>query len=199
MPYLARKLDRGQEWFDIRADTAEPALDILPPLVCAEFVPRPSDKGWLSLFKIGEATTAGLMQVAAAMSLFAGVEAANKRQFFAVVSEEELVKLGFELRDSPGGTYHKAVDATHVEMKITSTEAVLKAVRLFWSGGTVEAKGQKIIDQRRTDIRRGVIDLSAAIRAKQTSGGHVEHAIANTKEGNLDLIGVELLAQPGKT
>lgn len=183
MAMIMRKITAGPAWFDRKLASPAAPFDDFPPALLSEFIPRPSDKGWLSCFSVESATPEHVVMIASAMSLLSHDR--NKSQYFIGVSEETLTSSGLVVKATKGGTYHPQVDARHVEINVPTTVALMQLVKLFWNGDPVQLKGGKIVEHNVSDIRCGRIGFQAAISGKDPSKTHAGYILDFIKEGHL--------------
>jgi hypothetical protein len=197
MAMSIRKISAGVTWFNLKQQSPDAPYGDFPPALLSEFIPRPSDKGWLSCFSVESAIPEHVVKIAGAMSLL--VDDRNKAQYHVAVPEASISEAGLAMRVTSGGTHHAQVDAQHVEINVPTTSDLIKLVQVFWDGEPVHLKGGKIGAQAVADVRQGAIGFQAAISAQNPSKTLPIYLTEFLKDGHLWAHGatdIERLLQP---
>lgn len=182
MTLIVRKLRGGKAWKKAFLEHPDWSAAELPCSLAEEFIPSRGDQGWLSCFEISAEEDSVI--VAGALS-FLVKPAESAEQVFLATTRLDIEKAGLEIRQNAGGTFHKDVDLSHVEIKIHSMGQVVDLAAVFIAGTPIYAKGSKVDASRLSSLRTDKFRLADAAADPAANSASCAHILKHIADGLL--------------
>lgn len=182
MTLIVRKLRGGKAWKKAFLEHPDCSAEELPCRLAEEFMPSREDQGWLSCFEIS--AEEDTVVVAGALS-FLVKPSESAEQVFLATTRLDLEKAGLEIRDNAGGTFHKDVDLSHVEINVQSMGQVVNLASVFIAGTPIYAKGSKVDASRLSALRADKFRLADAASDPAANSASCAHILKHLADGLL--------------
>lgn len=154
---LGRLVEDGTFWSRLTGGSA-PAIKAIDHRALDALTPSKDDKGWLSLYALGDPAENEL--VAAAITYNKGKITACH---FVGVEDSAIEAVGLNIRKTPGLTFHPDVNDRHFEIEIPDVGSLLTALELFASGAYERVEQNRVLIGLQTSAVNDNIDLAAVV------------------------------------